>query len=527
VTFLGIDLAASPKGTFACVLEPRDGTLVARLHRHCDDDDLRALADGRDKIAIDAPFGWPAEFVRALEAHRRLEAWPAPEGGDPGVFRATLSFRATDRVVMQTKRPLSVSTDKLGVTAMRCAHLLHRWSVAGEPVDRTGGGRFVEVYPAGALVRWGLPGGGYKGNDREPLRALLDRVRAELPALELTPGDQELCAGSDDAFDALVSALVACAAARGLTEAPSAEERALAAEEGWIHLPLWGSLRLLAPAGRGLGEARPAQALAERLRTARSGVSERGYAQRVEDVLLDAFDEEVGDAIRSALTGKGGSELRPRGDAPPKFLAAHSSACLAANVFGPWLTSARPVPMPGETYEGRLDLEVECRTGLRGTPPTLDVVVEGGQVLAVESKCTETFQAHGAEFAHPYGPLVHEVAGRRWQEEYARLIQDPGRYRLLDAAQLVKHHLGLRRTYSGRPVTLAYLYWEPTNASEIPECAVHRAEVARFTQGVEGDRHMRFVALSYGELWDAWEALDEPWLRRHVEELRRRYDVSL
>jgi hypothetical protein len=56
---------------------------------------------------------------------------------------------------MQTRRPVSVSTDRLGVTAMRCAHLLHRWS-NGQHIDRTGPGRFVEVYPAAALVRWGL-----------------------------------------------------------------------------------------------------------------------------------------------------------------------------------------------------------------------------------------------------------------------------------------------------------------------------------------------------------------------------------
>jgi len=114
-----------------------------------------ALAKGRQKVAIDASFGWPRAFVDALDAHRRFEAWPAPDDGAPETYRAALSFRATDRVVMHTRRPLSVSTDKLGVTAMRCAHPLHRWSLAGESVDRAGGKRFVEVYPAAALARWG------------------------------------------------------------------------------------------------------------------------------------------------------------------------------------------------------------------------------------------------------------------------------------------------------------------------------------------------------------------------------------
>lgn len=151
---LGIDLAAGAKKTYACVLTSGDGALCARLVAGCDDRTLLELAQRREKVAIDAPFGWPNDFVDALNAHRASQAWPAPDDEEPEIFRASLSFRATGRVVMQTRRPLSVSTDKLGVTAMRCAFLLHRWS-ATETVDRTGRGKFVEVYPAGALARWG------------------------------------------------------------------------------------------------------------------------------------------------------------------------------------------------------------------------------------------------------------------------------------------------------------------------------------------------------------------------------------
>ena len=72
-------------------------------------------------------------------------------------------------------RPLTMKS--LRSSAYRCAFLPHRWS-ATETVDRTGRGKFVEVYPAGALARWGLDGSGYKGANREALEALLDRLRA-------------------------------------------------------------------------------------------------------------------------------------------------------------------------------------------------------------------------------------------------------------------------------------------------------------------------------------------------------------
>jgi hypothetical protein len=473
MSVLGIDLAAGASKTYACVLDDDDGALRAELFAGCDDDRLLALAEGREKVAIDSPFGWPRAFVDALAAHRRFEAWPAPDNGPPETFRAALSFRATDRVVMQTRRPLSVSTDKLGVTAMRCAHLLHRWSSAGEPVDRTGGGRFVEVYPAGALVRWGRDASGYKGSDTAALGTLLSAVSEAVPSLGLSAVDRELCASVHDAFDALVAALVGRAALLGLTDLPPPAVREQAAEEGWIHLPLRGSLPLVARSRSQLRCA-PAEALSRRL-------------------------------------------------AEP----AHSSGCLAANVFGPWLSVDEPVPFHEESFAGETHLEVKCSSGLPGTPPTLDCVVDGPRVLAVESKCTETFAPHHADFKPAYRDVVAALADETWRAEYERLAEDPRRYRFLDAAQLVKHYLGLRRRFADRPITLAYLYWQPSNATDIAPCMIHAAELAEFSQRV-GDPGVRFVGMSYAQLWDDWAGDGRPvWLREHVAALRQRYDVAV
>jgi len=525
MTVLGIDLAAGAKKTYACALVDRDGELGAELFAGCDDDRLLALAEGRQKVAIDAPFGWPRAFVEALDAHRRFEMWPAPDDGPPETFRAALSFRATDRVVMHTRRPLSVSTDKLGVTAMRCAHLLQRWSSAGKPVDRAGGGRFVEVYPAGALVRWGLHGAGYKGSDKTALQALVTAVSDAVPQLRLSTHDRELCANVHDAFDALVAALVARAALLGLTDLPPRPMREQAAEEGWIHLPLRGSLPFVARSRGGLRVA-AAKALAGRLVDRGVVVDSHGYVEHFDDAVLPTFSTELKQAIRADLSGKGGSELVARGDHAAKFHAAHSSACLAANVFGPWLVEREGVPVGRDTFAGETHLEVECSSGLRGTPPTLDCVVDGPRVLAVESKCLETFGAHEAEFNSAYRDVVDALADPTWRAEYQRLVEDPRRYRFLDAAQLVKHYLGLRRQFPDRLVILAYLYWQPTNASDVAVCVIHAAEVEEFTQRVN-DPRVRFLGMSYRRLWEDWAAEDRPdWLNEHVGALQQRYGVA-
>jgi hypothetical protein len=140
-------------------------------------------------------------------------------------------LRATDQAVHQAVRvtPLSVSSDRIAVVAFRCAALLDRF---GE-VDRSGfSGRVCEVYPGAALRRWfGDEARGYRRDEAK--RAVLVAKLRRASALRLRRiRDLE---SDDHAFDALVAAVVAAAALRGETLCPV--DRALAAEEGWIHLP--------------------------------------------------------------------------------------------------------------------------------------------------------------------------------------------------------------------------------------------------------------------------------------------------
>lgn len=66
------------------------------------------------------------------------------------------------------------------------------------------------------------------------------------PWLEVPPEARQVCEASDHYLDALVSSLVARAAERNLTVAPTADEAPYATREGWIHVPTAGSLEYLA-----------------------------------------------------------------------------------------------------------------------------------------------------------------------------------------------------------------------------------------------------------------------------------------
>jgi Protein of unknown function (DUF429) len=248
---LGIDLAAEPAGTAAFEIAWGDGAATGVLHGGgLDDRRLLELIGTADKVGIDCPFGWPRPFVAAVAAHGDGVAWPGRGRGGAG-YRRSLRYRLTDEVVRERVGwwPLSVSTDLIGVPAMRCAGLLDALAAGGQPVDRGGGGRVVEVYPAAALKRWGLPHRGYKKGKGAAVRsAALDRLLAMLPWLAMDEVALERCRGDDDAFDALVCALVARAAALGLTTGPDPGDQAeRAVAEGWIHLPDGEVSELLGP----------------------------------------------------------------------------------------------------------------------------------------------------------------------------------------------------------------------------------------------------------------------------------------
>ena len=69
-------------------------------------------------------------------------------------------------------------------------------------------------------------------------------------------------------------------------------------------------------------------------------------------------------------------------------------------------------------------------------------------------------------------------------------------YTRLDAAQLVKHYLGLKVSYPQQTRVLVYLYWEPTNAGGMDAYKRHRLEVEDFARRVARLRHdVRFDVL--------------------------------
>jgi predicted nuclease with RNAse H fold len=237
VKTVGVDLAAEPKKTAAAVLEWGVGQVcVEQLALGQRDADIVELVLTADKAGFDCPLGWPEPFVEFLISHRDGK----PLAPNDIAARRALAYRTTDLVLRAESgvMPLSVAADLIGHTAMRAAGILSELAARGHPVDRTGAGVVVEVYPAAALRHWQLYRPRYKGPDSRPIRdALIDDLLAAMPELRIGTDDLALCRQSDDALDAVLCAVIARAAALGKTRAPTDDQARVAATEGWIAVP--------------------------------------------------------------------------------------------------------------------------------------------------------------------------------------------------------------------------------------------------------------------------------------------------
>jgi hypothetical protein len=246
----------------------------------------------------------------------------------------------------------------------------------------------------------------------------------------------------------------------------------------------------------------------------------RGYVELIDNLLPGVTLADVEAEFRAGA----GQELAAKMRAP------WSSSALAVNSFTPWRRDPSHLSLAGlNGFRGPVHFEAQCPNGVSLTPPHLDVLLECGQrVVGVESKCLEHVRGTGTIAVSAKYLRLRERKDPRAASPWFAALEHVGQFARLDGYQLVKHVLGLQRTYPERPLALVYLYWEPSNAVGEPLFDQHRREVARFGELVRDDASCQFLALSYAEHWQELAQLSDPpaWLGEHVAQLRRRYFVN-
>lgn len=226
-----------------------------------------------------------------------------------------------------------------------------------------------------------------------------------------------------------------------------------------------------------------------------------GYLSSIDDY----FFRSLSTAAKLGLEGGSGSELVDGAEIPAKIKAPHSSSALVVNIFDAYSDMDRgPLEraLKLESTIIRLAFEEQYPTGLGGTPPNLDVVLEhsDGHIIAIESKFSEwlgpgSVKKQFVASYFPEGEGLWQKRGLVDSQSLAEAIQyGQESFRHFDVTQLLKHALGLA-TQLGQGFSLHYLYFDWPG----PESDVHNSEINRFKKAV--GEELRFRAISYQELF--------------------------
>lgn len=168
--------------------------------------------------------------------------------------------------------------------------------------------------------------------------------------------------------------------------------------------------------------------------------------------------------------------------------------------------------------------EQKFPTRLGGIAPNLDVVLYGcdGSLVAIESKFTEPFTKSKTRcYLKPkYFPANRGLwadAGLPGCQVLAEHLRDGAvKFELLDAAQLLKHMLGL--ALSGQAWTLTCLWYGPEGSSS----DLHARELTSFSERIGSDS-AKFAALTYQVLFERILSLAGDNHEGWRSYLRRRY----
>ena len=110
------------------------------------------------------------------------------------------------------------------------------------------------------------------------------------------------------------------------------------------------------------------------------------------------------------------------------------------------------LPLAGWVGFDAVQFEVRCPTGLRGTPPHLDLLaLREGAAVAVTVRCTEYLSRRKSAVAPSYDRLLAATpALEPWHRLLQQLRAEPSAYRHVDLGGLVKYALALGRTFPDR-----------------------------------------------------------------------------
>jgi hypothetical protein len=239
----------------------------------------------------------------------------------------------------------------------------------------------------------------------------------------------------------------------------------------------------------------------------------RGEKNYVDDIALNIFNKKLSSETLQDFKKGDGNETKDSKTRLAKMKALHSSSALPVNVFQYWqekdvsailsackLINRRPFNSDTLPNAVRFEQKFEISKDKKLFPkaPNLDVVIEyNNRVFAIESKFTEPYKKKQKGLSERYTSDKSFWKGITNLEKLGNEISpDNNKFKYLDAAQLIKHILGLKNTPKRKNgFALLYLWYDVIGK----DGAGHRDEIEQFAAIAKKD-NIKFRYITYQEV---------------------------
>ena len=218
----------------------------------------------------------------------------------------------------------------------------------------------------------------------------------------------------------------------------------------------------------------------------------------------------LGESARKSFSDANGNEINDKKGNPSKMQAVYSSSALCVNVFQYWeligqvpvIAAACGFCEEGDEFSEHICFEEKHYVkGIVGAPPNIDVVIHNSdespfQCFAIESKFAEPYVGTKSGIAEAYlrvENLWGDIPELYWLAK--AICPENNKTHYFDSAQIIRHILGLKSSFSKDNFKLLYLWYDALGK----EGAEHREEINAFTEIAKAEG-VNISALSYQEL---------------------------
>ncbi|NMH23962.1 PGN_0703 family putative restriction endonuclease [Flavobacterium solisilvae] len=238
-------------------------------------------------------------------------------------------------------------------------------------------------------------------------------------------------------------------------------------------------------------------------------IPDKGEKNYVESLYNNLFQELTPDNSSQFKKGDGG-ETKDNKFRLAKMKAIHSSSAIVVNVFQYWQKKKDITPL---AYVNGLcskfnssqkkiffeqHFEISSDKSKFPKTPNIDIVIrnQNGKIYAIESKFTEPYGRKHKGIKQEY---INSLSFWNGLDNLKKLAEeicpDDNKFQHLDAAQLIKHILGLKNKYKKSDFHLLYLWYDVIGQ----EGAKHRKEIEQFAEIARKD-NIKFSQRTYQEV---------------------------